>query len=159
LIATLTRRSWSAVCAALLAVCFIATSLSASAFETSSLVIDTESGEHSFTIEMAVTPSERGRGLMFRKFMADDAGMLFDFGEDDEASMWMQNTYLPLDMVFIKANGTVHRIARGTTPFSTEIISSKGPVRAVLELNAGIADKIGLKHGDVVHHEMFGNAE
>jgi uncharacterized membrane protein (UPF0127 family) len=143
----------------LLALCFIAASLPASAFETSSLVIDTESGEHPFAIEMAVTPSERGRGLMFRKSMADDAGMLFDFGVDDEASMWMQNTYLSLDMVFIKADGTVHRIARSTTPFSTDIISSKGPVRAVLELNAGIADKIGLKRGDVVHHEMFGNAE
>ena len=73
--------------------------------------------------------------------------------------MWMQNTYLPLDMVFIEADGIVHRIAYNTTPFSTDIISSKGPVRAVLELNAGTAEKIGLKKGDVIHHTMFGNSD
>jgi len=73
--------------------------------------------------------------------------------------MWMKNTYISLDMVFIEADGTVYRIARDTTPFSTEIVSSKGPVRAVLELNAGTADSIGLKRGDVVRHTMFGNAE
>jgi len=96
---------------------------------------------------------------MFRQEMADDAGMLFDFGVDAEASMWMQNTFISLDMVFIEADGTVHRIARNTTPFSTDIVSSKGPVRAVLELNAGTARKLGLKSGDTVRHEMFGNVE
>lgn len=129
------------------------------AAETGPLTIETTSGPHIFQVEMAVTPAERGRGLMYRQSMASDAGMLFDFGVDETASMWMQNTYIPLDMIFIKADGTVHRVAADTTPFSTEIISSKGPVRAVLELNAGIAAKIGLKHGDTVRHPMFGNGE
>ncbi len=151
--------SGSAVSAALFSLWLLVAALPAAAFETSTLVVDTATGSHPFTVEMAVTPQERGRGLMFRRSMADDAGMLFDFGADAEAQMWMQNTYIPLDMVFIEADGTVHRIARNTTPFSTDIVSSKGPVRAVLELNAGIADEIGLKHGDVVRHKMFGNAE
>mgnify|MGYP000265352216 CR=1 FL=1 len=128
------------------------------AAETVPLTVETSDGAHEFQVEMAVTPSERGRGLMFRQSMAADAGMLFDFGVDEEASMWMQNTYIPLDMIFILADGTVHRVARDTTPFSTEIITSKGPVRAVLELNAGTAKKIGLKRGDTIRHPMFGNA-
>lgn len=93
---------------------------------------------------------------MHRQTLAPGSGMLFDFGTDEEASMWMQNTYIPLDMVFIKANGTVHRVASDTTPFSTEVITSKGSVRAVLELNAGTSKKIGLKRGDLVRHPMFG---
>lgn len=129
------------------------------AFEASSLVVETDSGAHPFTVELAISPDERGRGLMFRQSMDSDAGMLFDFGVDDVVTMWMKNTYISLDMVFIEADGTVYRIARDTTPFSTEIVSSKGPVRAVLELNAGTADSIGLKRGDVVRHTMFGNAE
>lgn len=154
-----TNRRWGAVFAALLAFWVVFASLPAAAFETSRIVIETESGTHPFTVEMAVTAQERGRGLMYRQSMADDAGMLFDFGVDEESSMWMKNTYISLDMVFIKADGTVHRIARSTTPFSLDIVSSKGPVRSVLELNAGIADRIGLKRGDIVRHEMFGNAE
>ncbi|MCT8973110.1 DUF192 domain-containing protein [Microbaculum marinisediminis] len=154
-----TNRQWGAAFAALLAFWVVLASLPAAAFETSRIVIETESGTHPFTVEMAVTAQERGRGLMYRQSMADDAGMLFDFGVDEESSMWMKNTYISLDMVFIKADGTVHRIARSTTPFSLDIVSSKGPVRSVLELNAGIADRIGLKRGDIVRHEMFGNAE
>lgn len=129
------------------------------AAETTPLSIETQSGRHDFQVEMAVTPAERGRGLMYRQSMAPDAGMLFDFGVDDEASMWMQNTFIPLDMIFITADGTVHRIAADTTPFSTEIISSRGPVRAVLELNAGKAREIGLRAGDTVRHDMFGNQD
>lgn len=129
------------------------------AAETGPLTIVTENGPHVFKVEMAVTTAERARGLMYRQSMAGDAGMLFDFGVDETASMWMQNTYIPLDMIFIKADGTVHRVAADTTPFSTEVISSKGPVRAVLELNAGIAAKIGLKRGDTIKHPMFGNGD
>lgn len=127
--------------------------------ETSLLAAETSSGRHAFTVELAVTGAERSKGLMYRRSMAEDAGMLFDFGVDEEASMWMRNTYIPLDMIFIRPDGSVHRIAKNTTPFSTEIIESKGPVRAVLELNAGVADRIGLKRGDTIHHPMFGNAE
>lgn len=136
---------------------FLFVAFAAYAVDNTRLVAKTQSGTHVFTVELAVTPAERGRGLMFRQSMPDNAGMLFDFGVDEEANMWMQNTYIPLDMVFIMADGTVHRIAMDTKPFSTEIISSKGPVRAVLELNAGMAEKIGLKRGDVVFHPMFGN--
>jgi uncharacterized protein len=159
ILATSAKRGRSAAQAVLAALCLLLAILPAGAFEKSRLVIETESGAHPFAIELAVTPEERGRGLMFRQAMADDAGMLFDFGVDEEASMWMQNTFISLDMVFIEADGTVHRIARNTTPFSTDIVSSKGPVRAVLELNAGMSRKIGLKNGDIVRHEMFGNAE
>ncbi len=159
ILATPAKLGSSAAQAALAVLCLLLAILPAGAFEKSRLVIETDSGVHPFAIEMAVTPEERGRGLMFRQEMADDAGMLFDFGVDDVATMWMQNTFISLDMVFIEADGTVHRIARNTTPFSTDIVSSKGPVRAVLELNAGTSRKIGLKNGDIVRHEMFGNAE
>ncbi len=122
-------------------------------------VVETASGAHSFTVELAETPAQRARGLMFRRQMAPDHGMLFDFGTDDEVRMWMQNTYISLDMVFITRDGVVHRIERNTTPLSTRTISSKGPVRSVLEVIAGTADRIGLKRGDVVRHPIFGNAE
>lgn len=140
------------------ALCVLAAFVAIAA-EGTRLVATTQSGMHEFTVEMAVTPAERGRGLMFRQSLPADAGMLFDFGVDDEANMWMQNTYIPLDMVFIQADGRVHRVAKDTTPFSTEIVSSKGPVRAVLELNAGTAERIGLKRGDLIVHPMFHNAE
>lgn len=122
------------------------------------VVVETASGSHAFTVELAATPAERGRGLMHRRSLAQDAGMLFDFGVDDEVTMWMQNTYIPLDMVFIDRTGVVHRVERNTTPFSTRIVASRGPVRSVLEVNAGTADRIGLKRGDTVRHPMFGNA-
>lgn len=122
-------------------------------------VVETSSGSHSFTVELAESQAQRARGLMHRREMAPDHGMLFDFGADDEVTMWMQNTYISLDMVFLTKDGRVHRIERNTTPLSTKTISSKGPVRSVLELNAGTADRIGLKRGDTVRHTMFGNAE
>lgn len=122
-------------------------------------VVETASGAHTFTVELAQTQAQRARGLMHRREMAPDHGMLFDFGADDEVTMWMQNTYISLDMVFLTNEGRVHRIERNTTPLSTKTISSKGPVRSVLELNAGTADRIGLKRGDTVRHTLFGNAE
>jgi uncharacterized protein len=117
--------------------------------------LETRTGTHAFAIELADTPALRSRGLMVRQSLPDDHGMLFDFGRDQEVSMWMQNTYIPLDMVFIRSDGTVHRIAHDTTPFSTETIPSRGPVRAVLEINAGTAARIGLRPGDRVRHPMF----
>lgn len=122
-------------------------------------VVETASGAHTFTVELAETPAQRARGLMYRRDMAPDHGMLFDFGADDEVRMWMQNTYIPLDMVFLTRDGVVHRVERNTTPLSTRTISSKGPVRSVLEVIAGTADRIGLKRGDLVRHPIFGNAE
>jgi uncharacterized membrane protein (UPF0127 family) len=131
----------------------------AQSFETSSLVIRSGGTEHRFTVELAITPQERSQGLMYRKSMAEDAGMLFDFGRVGRQAMWMKNTHIPLDMLFIRADGTIHRIAERTVPFSEDIIPSQGRVKAVLELNGGTADRLGIKPGDIVLHRMFGTAE
>ena len=119
------------------------------------LRIVTASGEHAFNIEVAETLEEKSRGLMFRRSLADNAGMLFPYLPPQEITMWMRNTYISLDMVFIRADGLVHRIEKGTEPFSERVIASEGDVAAVLEIRAGIADKIGLKRGDRVVHPMF----
>ena len=121
----------------------------------SPLVVVTTSGEHRFDVELADEPGERSRGLMFRRSMPQDRGMLFDFRTDQDVSMWMQNTHLSLDMIFIRADGTVARVARNTVPFSTDMIASGEEVRAVLELNAGTAERIALKRGDRVKHPIF----
>ncbi len=122
---------------------------------TENLTITTSSGAHAFNVEVADTGEEKARGLMFRRTMADDAGMLFPYAPAQEAQMWMKNTYISLDMVFIKQDGTVHRIEAGTEPFSERVISSRGDVTAVLELKAGIAAKIQLAPGDKVTHRLF----
>jgi len=119
------------------------------------LVIVTDTGEHRFEVELARSPEDRARGLMFRRSLPENQGMLFDFARDEDIGMWMQNTYLPLDMVFIRADGTVARVERSATPFSTEIIRAGQPVRAVLELLGGTARRIGLKPGDRVRHPVF----
>jgi uncharacterized protein len=124
-----------------------------------SVEIETGTGTHVFTIELADTPQLRQRGLMFRQSMAADHGMLFDFERDQEISMWMQNTYIPLDMIFILSDGTVHRIERDTTPFSTRSVHSRGPVRSVLEINAGRSAEIGLRPGDTIRHRIFSNRD
>lgn len=127
-------------------------------WQTTSLTIVTTKGPHVFTVEIADDDAKRARGLMCRTSMAPDAGMIFDYGAERAVSMWMKNTILSLDMVFIRADGTVFSIARSAVPYSEEFIRSGGPVQAVLELNAGMADRIGLKPGDVVRHAMFGTA-
>ena len=119
------------------------------------LSIASSAGPRSFTVDVMRTDADRAKGLMFRQSMPDDYGMLFDFERDQFVSMWMKNTYIPLDMVFILADGRIHRIERRTEPHSERTISSGAAVRAVLEVNAGIADKLGLKPGDVVTHPMF----
>lgn len=125
---------------------------------TTTLTVTTATGTHAFTVEMAETPEQKSRGLMFRTTMAPDEGMLFDFRRDEVITMWMQNTILPLDMVFITRDGRVATIAERTTPYSTDTISSQVPVRAVLEVNAGTARRIGLRPGDQVRNVVFGNA-
>jgi len=126
----------------------------AGAFERSPtpLMIDTSTGSHSFSVELALTPAERGQGLMHRAEMPADQGMLFDFGAVRPVAMWMKNTLIPLDMVFIKPNGVVHAVAENTEPHSLDVVHSGGAVRFVLEVNAGVAARIGLQPGDVVHH-------
>ena len=113
-------------------------------------MLKTDSGPHRFTIELATTPAERALGLMYRRALPADAGMLFLYEKPQPLNMWMRNTFIPLDMVFIGADGKVHRIESRTEPFSTQIISSEGNVQGVLELNAGTAASIGLKAGDEV---------
>jgi len=120
-------------------------------FQTGSLAIVTGVGRHEFTVELASTPGQRSQGLMYRREMARDAGMLFDFGaRPDRASMWMKNTYIPLDMLFIKADGKIESIAERTVPHSLEALSSRGPVRYVLELNGGTTARLGIEPGDRV---------
>ena len=120
------------------------------------LAIETESGTHRFDVDVMRTNAERERGLMFRRQLGRDVGMLFDFKTPQPVAMWMKNTYLPLDMVFIGQDGRVVSVAENAEPLSERVISSGAPVRGVLEVNAGTAKRIGLKVGDLVRHPMFG---
>jgi uncharacterized protein len=123
----------------------------------STIVLKTDTGDHSFDVEVMTTFQERARGLMFRRSLPEKSGMLFLYDRPEPAAMWMKNTFIPLDMVFIAPGGTVHRIEKNTEPFSTDTISSDGSIIAVLELNAGAADRIGLKLGDRVIYPGLGD--
>jgi uncharacterized membrane protein (UPF0127 family) len=125
------------------------------AAETQIVEIASKTGVHAFAVEMATTDEERARGLMHRKSLPAGRGMLFDFKQDQMISMWMRNTYVSLDMVFIRNDGTIARIAQNTQPLSDNIISSGVPVRAVLEVVAGTSRRLGLAPGDRVAHPMF----
>jgi uncharacterized membrane protein (UPF0127 family) len=125
----------------------------AAKFET--LEIVTKSGVQVFSVEMATTEEEKTTGLMYRKELADGKGMLFDFSPEQQVSMWMKNTYISLDMIFIRADGRILRIAENTQPLSTAIISSGGLAKGVLEVIAGTAQKYGIKAGDRVAHPLF----
>ncbi len=119
------------------------------------LVIETKNGPVAFTVELALTGDDRASGLMNRQSMPADHGMLFRFDQTRPVLMWMKNTPLPLDMVFIDEDGVVARIAEETTPFSEAIIASPGPVRYVLELNGGTAAKEGISVGNTVRHRVI----
>ena len=114
---------------------------------------------HTFKIEMAVTPAERSRGLMNRRELAPDAGMLFDYGKPRLVSFWMKDTLIPLDMIFIKEDGRIARIAKRTIPLSLAAVPSGEAVLAVLEVIGGTADRLGIGPGDTVIHPIFGNAD
>jgi uncharacterized protein len=119
------------------------------------LEIATKNGVQVFSVELATTEEEKQTGLMYRKELADGKGMLFDFSPEQEVSMWMKNTYISLDMIFIRADGRILRIAENTEPLSTKIIPSRGLAKAVLEVPAGTAQKYGIKPGDRVAHPLF----
>jgi hypothetical protein len=119
------------------------------------LVVSTGSGDRSFSIEIADTSAEREAGLMFRRTMADDHGMLFVFERTGEVDFWMKNTPMALDLVFVGQDGRVKAIKRGE-PESEAIISPGQPVRFVLELKAGTAAKDGIKEGDFLRHPAIG---
>ncbi|MBB3591394.1 hypothetical protein FHX08_001738 [Rhizobium sp. BK529] len=118
-------------------------------FNREPLIIQTAAGRMlHFSVEIAATDDQRAHGLMFRKAMAEDAGMIFDFGISRRVTMWMENTVLPLDMLFADDRGVITHIKEDATPFSRDIIDSMGEVRYVVELNAGIARKLNIRPGD-----------
>src|SRR5664279_5416086 len=119
------------------------------------LEIVTRNGVQVFAVEMATTEEEKTTGLMYRKELPDGKGMLFDFTPEQEVSMWMKNTFISLDMIFIRADGRILRIAENTEPQSTRIISSGGLAKGVLEVIAGTARKYGIAPGDRVAHPLF----
>jgi uncharacterized membrane protein (UPF0127 family) len=119
------------------------------------LEIASKTGVHIFTVELADNDAEREKGLMFRKDLPEGRGMLFDFHGEGPVGFWMENTYIPLDMIFIRGDGSILRIAENTEPLSTRIIPSGGPVRAVLEVIGGTARKMGIGPGDRVASPIF----
>jgi uncharacterized membrane protein (UPF0127 family) len=131
--------------------------LAARAAELSPLTIETKDGRTlAFSVELARTPEEQTRGLMNRPSVPADGGMLFDFGVSRPVDMWMKNTLIPLDMIFIAADGKIAGIAERTVPLSLAIISSPGPVREVLEVNGGTAERLHLAAGDRVNLPVAG---
>lgn len=123
------------------------------------LVIVTHDGaQHVFEVEMALRQDQQTVGEMFRTTVPENGGMLFDWGFPRPSQMWMRNTLVPLDMVFINPDGTIRTIAENTTPRSLAVIDSGGPVRATLELAAGVAAKLNIRVGDLVKQRMFGTA-
>ena len=124
-------------------------------FPVSELIVESGAKRHRFAIEVADNDERRTLGLMHRTQLAADAGMLFDFKSNQITAMWMRNTRIPLDMLFIANDGKIVNIAERTIPFSEQIIPSDGPVRAVLELNGGTVARLAIRPGDRVVHPMF----
>lgn len=127
-------------------------------FPTSELTIISSTGPHRFKVEVAETPAQMTQGLMFRRSLAADGGMLFDYKEPTMATMWMRNTLIPLDMLFVDAQGRIVNIRQRAVPQSLDVIAAATPVRAVIELNGGTAARLGIAPGDRVIHPIFGNA-
>jgi uncharacterized membrane protein (UPF0127 family) len=121
------------------------------------LEIVSKSGVHVFAVELVANDEDRARGLMYRKELPEGRGMLFDFKTDQPVSFWMRNTYIPLDMIFIRSDGRIQRIAENTEPLSERLVPSGAPVRGVLEVIAGTARKLGIAPGDRVAHPIFGS--
>jgi uncharacterized membrane protein (UPF0127 family) len=124
-------------------------------YSKSELTIETSGGKRHFAVEEAKTPEQMAQGLMYRRAMAVDAGMLFEYERTQPVSFWMKNTLIPLDMLFIGADGTVLDIHERAVPLSLDPISTDKPVLAVLELNGGTVSRLGIKRGDRIDHPMF----
>lgn len=124
-------------------------------FEIATLEIRTRTGSHRFAVEVARTARQHATGLMFRRRLAPDAGMLFLYRTSGPVTMWMKNTFIPLDMLFVAADGRIVRIAQRTVPHSIQTIPSGGPVISVLELNGGTAERLGIRTGDRIVHPAF----
>ncbi len=125
-------------------------------FPTAPLTIVTSSGPHSFTVEVATTPAQMEQGLMFRRSLPPDSGMLFDYGAPSMAMMWMKNTLIPLDMLFVDSTGHIVNIHERAVPGSLATIAAAAPVRAAIELNGGTASRLGIRPGDRVVFQIFG---
>ncbi len=121
------------------------------------VTVTSTSGNHEFHVEIADDAPEQRRGLMYRRTLAEDAGMLFLYEAEEPLSYWMRNTYVSLDIIYIDQTGHIVSIAKDTTPLSERSIPSLGPAIAVLEINAGLSDQLGFAAGDTVHHPFFGN--
>jgi uncharacterized membrane protein (UPF0127 family) len=128
-------------------------------FDRTTLSIETAKGSHEFDIELALAPDQQSQGLMFRRELAVDAGMLFFHQRERVASMWMRNTFVPLDMLFVASDGKIVHIVERTVPQSLATISAGKPVRAVLEVNAGTVRRLAIKSGDRLIHPLFGNGD
>ena len=154
-----TRRMLLLSCAAMIASLFVfAAEAQLQRFATSELTIVSAGGPHKFTVELATTPGQMEQGLMFRKSLAPDAGMLFDYRTPSMAAMWMKNTLIPLDMLFVDAAGHIVNIHERAVPGSLDAIAAAAPVRAVIELNGGTAARLGIRPGDRVVFPIFGSA-
>jgi uncharacterized protein len=127
-------------------------------FPTAPLTIESAGGSHKFSVEVATTPAQMEQGLMFRRSLAPDGGMIFDFRMPSMATMWMKNTLIPLDMLFVDAQGRIVNIHERAVPGSLDTIAAAAPVRAVVELNGGTAARLGIRPGDRVVFPIFGNA-
>jgi uncharacterized protein len=151
------RRGLLALLAVLfvLSLLFVGTAGGLAAAELQPLEIASKGGVHVFGVEMASTPEEQAKGLMYRRELPEGQGMLFDFHHEQPTSFWMKNTYIPLDMIFIRADGRILRIAENAVPLSEALVPSGGPVRAVLEVKGGTAKKLGIAPGDRVAHPIF----
>ena len=154
---TLSRRALL-LGAGLLALSRAARAQQLATFSKSKLVIETAKGKFPFEIELALTAPQMEQGLMFRRSLAADAGMLFDYGDPQPIAMWMKNTLIPLDMIFIGKDGKVVDFRERAVPMSLDTIEPKALARAVLEVNAGTVQRLDLRVGDAVHHAFFGNA-
>ena len=139
----------------IVAACLVLQALPASAAGEATLEIVSKTGVHAFTVELATNDAERERGLMFRKELPEGHGMLFDFDREQPVSFWMHNTLVSLDMIFIRGDGRILRIAENTEPFSDRLVPSGGPVRYVLEVVAGTAHQLGIAPGDRVESAAF----
>ena len=157
---TLRRFFQSVLALGLLALVFAASAnAQGTEFPLSELTVVTADGKrHDFQVELALTHDQRAQGLMHRKSLAPDAGMLFIYEIERPISMWMKNTYISLDMIFIGYGGEIRRVVEGTKPLSLDSISSNGPARGVLEVPAGTAARLGIRPGGRVLHPALGSA-
>jgi hypothetical protein len=121
------------------------------------ITITTAKGKWPFAVELARSEDERSRGLMFRKSLVANGGMLFVYEQEERLAMWMKNTFIPLDMLFVDRKGRIINIAKNTKPQSLDIIYAKGPALAVLEVAGGTADRLGVVPGDQVGAVFFSN--